>query len=52
MKKTTLDLSAIMASYTARVNAEHARAEALREAVRNGAPRPVPTTVWDISDRH
>ena len=53
MKKIThLDMSAIMAEYTAKVNAEHARAEAIREAVRQGAPRPLPTTVWDISDRH
>ena len=53
MKKIQhLDMSAIMASYTARVNAEHARAEAIREAVRNGEAKPQPTTVWDISDRH
>ena len=53
MKKTTaLDLSAIMASYTAKVNAEHARAEAIREAVRAGAAKPAPTTVWCVSDRH
>jgi hypothetical protein len=49
---THLDMSAIMAEYTKKVNAEHAQAEALREAVRQGAPRPVPTTVWEISDRH
>lgn len=48
MKKTTLDLSAIMASYVAKVNAEHAAAE----AVRHGAPKPLPTERWDISDRH
>jgi hypothetical protein len=49
---THLDMSAFLAEYTAKVNAEHAQAEALREAVRQGAPRPVPTTVWEISDRH
>ena len=47
-----LDMSAFMAAYTAKVNAEHARAEAIREAVRNGEAKPQPTTVWDISDRH
>lgn len=49
MKKTTaLDMSAIMAAYTARVHAEHARAEAIREG---RLPKPQPTTVWNISDR-
>lgn len=49
MKKTTvLDMSAIMEAYKAKVNAEHARAE----AVRAGAAKPAPTTVWAISDRH
>ena len=48
-KTTTLDMSAIMAAYTARVHAEHARAEAIREG---RLPKPQPTTVWDISDRH
>ena len=48
MKKTTLDLSAIMASYTAKVKAD----EAHRQAVREGRlPKPQPTTVWAISDR-
>lgn len=53
MKKIThLDMSAIMAEYTAKVNAEHAQAEALREAVRNGAPRPVPTERLRVTDLH
>ena len=51
MKKTTLDLSAIMADYTAKVIAEGKAADARREAYRNGAAKPLPTTVWDISDR-
>jgi hypothetical protein len=49
MKKTTLDLSAIMASYTAKVIAEDKRNQAIREG---RLPKPQPTTVWDISDRH
>ena len=49
MKKTTLDLSAIMASYTAQVIAEGKRNQAIREG---RLPAPQPTTVWDISDRH
>ena len=49
MKKIThLDMSSFMEAYKAKVNAEHARAE----AIRNGAAKPAPTTVWDISDRH
>jgi hypothetical protein len=51
MKKTTLDLSAIMADYTAKVIAEAKAADARREAYRNGAAKPLPTTVWAISDR-
>ena len=47
MKKTTLDLSHVMAAYTEKVKAEAARSE----AVRAGAPKPAPTTVWVISDR-
>ena len=47
-----LDLSAIMASYTAQVIAEEKAADARREAYRNGAAKPQPTTVWNISDRH
>lgn len=53
MKKIThLDMSAFLAEYTAKVIAEGKAAEARREAYRNGAPLPVPTTVWGISDRH
>ena len=53
MKKIQhLDMSAIMASYTAQVIAEEKAADARREAYRNGAAKPQPTTVWDISDRH
>ena len=49
MKKTTvLDMSAIMASYTAKVNAEHARNQAIREG---RLPKPQPSERWDISDR-
>jgi hypothetical protein len=49
MKKTTLDLSAILASYTAQVKAD----EAHRQAIREGRlPAPQPTTVWAIGDRH
>jgi hypothetical protein len=49
MKKEVLDLSAILASYTAQVKAE----EAHRQAVREGrTPAPAPTTVWEVSDRH
>jgi len=49
MKKTTLDLSAIMADYTAKVIAEGKRDQAIREG---RMPKPQPSTVWDISDRH
>lgn len=53
MKKIQhLDMSAIMASYTAQVIAEEKAADARREACRNGAAKPQLTTVWDISDRH
>ncbi len=48
MKKETLDLSAIMASYTAKVVAEGKRDQAIREG---RLPAPQPTTVWAISDR-
>ena len=49
MKKTTLDLSALLASYTAQVKAEEARRQAIREG---RLPAPAPTTVWVVSDRH
>jgi hypothetical protein len=53
MKKTTvLDMSAIMADYTAHVIAEAKAADARREAYRRGEAQPVPTTVWCVSDRH
>ena len=42
----------VMADYTAKVIAEEKAADARREAYRNGAAKPQPTTVWDISDRH
>lgn len=48
-KTTTLDLSAIVATYTAKVNAEHERAQSVREG---RLPAPQPTTVWCVSDRH
>ena len=47
-----LDMSSFMEAYKAKLHAEHAAAEARREAVRSGAVKPAPTTVWDISDRH
>ena len=49
MKKTTLDLSAIMASYTAQVVADERRRQATRDGL---LPKPQPTTVWNIADRH
>ncbi len=46
---TKLDMSSILASYTAQVKAD----EAHRQAIREGRlPAPQPTTVWEISDRH
>jgi hypothetical protein len=44
-----LDMSSIMEAYTAKVNAEHARAQAIREG---RLPKPQPTTVWNIGDPH
>jgi hypothetical protein len=49
MKKETLDLSAIMASYTAQVAADERRRQAIRDGL---LPKPQPTTVWNIADRH
>jgi hypothetical protein len=49
MKKETLDLSALLASYTAQVKADEARRQAIREG---RLPAPAPTTVWCVSDRH
>ena len=48
MNKTTLDMSAIMASYTQQVIAEEKR----RQAIRDGKIQPVQSTNWHISDRH
>ena len=48
MTKTKLDMSAIMAQYTAKVNAEAARRQAIIEG---RLPAPAPTTEWTISDR-
>ena len=50
MKKTTLDMSAIMASYTQQVIAEERRRQAIREG-RLPAPQGQSGT-WNISDRH
>ena len=47
MKKTKLDMSAIMADYTAKVNAEAKQ----RQAIREGKVTLPPTTTWNISDR-
>jgi hypothetical protein len=52
MKETKMThdelIAMVMASYTAKVKAD----EAHRQAVREGRlPKPQPTTVWDISDR-
>jgi hypothetical protein len=50
MKKIThLDMSAFMAAYTARVNAEHARAEAIREG---RLPKPQPSERLRVTDLH
>jgi len=50
MTKTKLDMSAIMAEYTAKVNAEAKRRQAIIEG-RIPAPECQSTT-WHISDRH
>lgn len=51
MKKTTLDMSAFMADYTAKVIAEAKQREAIRQQILAGTYVPVPTTTWNISDR-
>jgi len=53
MKKqpTKLDMSAIMADYTAKVNAEAKRREEIRQQILAGTYVPVPETRWNISDR-
>lgn len=48
MNKTKLDMSAILAQYTAKVVAE----EKIRQEIRDGIrPIPAPITEWNISDR-
>ena len=51
----TVDLSAIMAQYTADHNAMMARSAANRQAFAEGRPFPfpaaAPSTTWNISDR-
>ncbi|MGA0955903.1 MAG: hypothetical protein ACO3SN_09060 [Burkholderiaceae bacterium] len=42
-------IAMVMADYTAKVKAEEARCQAIREG---RLPKPQPTTVWNISDRH
>ena len=49
MNKTKLDMSAIMADYTAKVIQEERRRQAIREG---RLPAPAPSTTWNISDRH
>jgi hypothetical protein len=53
MTKTKLDMSAIMAQYTAKVNAEEARRQAILKAHAEGTYQaPAPATYgWNISDR-
>ena len=51
MNKTTLDMSAFMEDYTAKVIAEAKQREAIRQQILAGTYVPVPTTTWDISDR-
>ena len=52
----TIDLAAIMATYTQQHNEMMARSAANRKAFAEGRPFPfpaaAPTTTWDISDRH
>ena len=50
MTKTKLDMSAIMADYTAKVIAEEQRRQAIREG-RIPAPQGQ-WAEWNISDRH
>ena len=53
MKKTTLDMSAFMADYTAKVIAEAKRREEIRQQILAGTyvPCPVQSGNWHISDR-
>ena len=53
----TVDLAAIMASYTAQHSAMMARSAANRQAFAEGRPFPFPAPecqsgTWNISDRH
>ena len=53
----TIDLNAIMATYTQQHNAMMARSAANRQAFAEGRPFPFPapecqSTAWHISDRH
>ena len=48
MKKTKLDMSAIMIRYTQEWIADEQRRMMIREG---RLPAPTPTTTWDISDR-
>ena len=53
----TVDLAAIMASYTQQHNAMMARSAANRQAFAEGRPFPFPAAEcqsgnWNISDRH
>ena len=54
MKNTTLDMSAILDSYTQQVIAEERRRQQVREQVANGTYVPCPgqSDSWNISDRH
>jgi hypothetical protein len=42
-------IAMVMADYTAKVAADERRRQAIRDGL---LPKPQPTTVWDISDRH
>ena len=52
MKQTKMThdeiIAMVMADYTARLKREHEQ----REAIRRGDFIPVPTSSWNISDRH
>jgi hypothetical protein len=48
-KITKLDMSAIMATYTAQVMAEEKRRQEIRQGLH---PAPQGTWGWNVSDRH
>jgi hypothetical protein len=56
MTNPKIDLNAILADYTDRYNKMQARSAANRQAFAEGRPFPfpaaVPTSNWNISDRH